>query len=713
MPAAVTPVVLIALATGALAYAYLIDRDKVSDADRSVRRRDVFPSFRVEDVDHIELAHGAEKLVLDRDRDAGAASAWTTNSPREERADGAAVDSLLRELELATWVRRVTDGDGLGLGSPRATGEVVLGHLEYRFVLGADATKPDGAAYLKLEGEGTFVVGHSLAAQLLRGADAYRERVLVPYGGDSVTKVEGEGVHLERHGATFRTDTGVRVSRAVGDQILAALAEARADVFLDDAAADAATTPPVLALSVDGREGTYPQVKLRFGAACPDRPDEVVVVRTSPGRMSACVPKGVLERLRPATGTLPDTSPLFARADEIEELRIEPAGSGGPTVDVARKGTTWRERAPEDRDLTREEGDSASALVARLEAARGSQVRLPGSSEAFAPVSRLSIVRTGGATRELVELSRPGADGSTLIRRADDGAVLLLSPADARHFLPLPLALRARGLWRAPFDPAAVTAIHDTCDAGAQALELSGDTWKMTSPAGFRADGVSVADIAGAVAGAKVDAWVADADDGTFGLHGPGACSVEVTVSSGQGQPPRRATIAFGSPGEGGVYARTLDDPSVFIAPAALHAMMTHPAIDRSAFRMDPADLAALTVATGGREARWVRQGATLEQKGAPEDAGTADTVTRATSALYATAAIHAGAALAGEGLDHPIEIVASRTSGATTRIAIGAPVAVDGIDSYFARVRGVDATFAVPKAPVDALLSARDYRSK
>ena len=65
--AAVTPIVLVALATGAVAYAYLIDQGKVSDADRAARRRDVFPSFRVEDVRRIAVDHGAERLVFERE----------------------------------------------------------------------------------------------------------------------------------------------------------------------------------------------------------------------------------------------------------------------------------------------------------------------------------------------------------------------------------------------------------------------------------------------------------------------------------------------------------------------------------------------------------------------------------------------------------------------------------------------------------------------
>jgi hypothetical protein len=37
--------------------------------------------------------------------------------------------------------------------------------------------------------------------------------------------------------------------------------------------------------------------------------------------------------------------------------------------------------------------------------------------------------------------------------------------------------------------------------------------------------------------------------------------------------------------------------------------------------------------------------------------------------------------------------------------LTFGAPAEVDGMDAYFARARGVDATFLVPKAPVAALL--------
>ena len=104
----VTSIALVVLAAATAAYAYLVDRGTVSDSDRAGRRTDVFPSFRVAEVTRVEIAHDSEpSLVLERDADAGGASSWTMTSPRHERADSAAVDMLLRELELAC-------GDPLG-----------------------------------------------------------------------------------------------------------------------------------------------------------------------------------------------------------------------------------------------------------------------------------------------------------------------------------------------------------------------------------------------------------------------------------------------------------------------------------------------------------------------------------------------------------------------------------------------------------------------
>ena len=381
--------------------------------------------------------------------------------------------------------------------------------------------------------------------------------------------VAREAFVLERHGATFRTKGGLRASRVLVDWMLMALADARAEAFLDDAAADEGTKEPVLTLLVGAQDASRPGVEIRVGSACPGRPDDQVVVRTSPTRLSACASKGLVEALHLDAASVPDASLFFARADEIEELRLEPAQGEGPTVDLARKGTSWHERVPDDRDLTAEEGDSASALAASLVGARGTDPHLPGPSETMVPFARASLVRVGG-TREMVELARPGADGTALVRRIDDGALLRVRLPVVRHLLARPIALRPRPIWRSSFNPASVIAIDDTCGPAPQRLELHDHSWTMVAPSGFAADPVAASDLASAVAHAKADAWIADADDGSFGFQGPGSCTVGLSLASPSGEPSRRVAVVFGASGEGGVYGRTLDDPAVFVAPTVL-----------------------------------------------------------------------------------------------------------------------------------------------
>lgn len=712
--ATVTSIALVVLAAATAAYAYLVDRGSVSDSDRAGRRTDVFPSFRVAEVTRLEVGHAGESLVLERDADAGGASTWTMTSPRHEAADSAAVDMLLRELELATRLREVGANDAAGLETPRASGKIKVGKLEYRFALGGDAPRPEGAAYMRIDGEGTFVVDRSLKVQLLRGADTYRDRTVLAYGASGIARVEvhaavaGESFALDREGATFRiAGRGLRASRAAVDRLMAALANARAESFVDDPAADRAMATPVFTIAVTPRDAGKERVELRIGGECPGQPEDVVIERTAPTRVSACTARALVDALRTTGTALVDTSPLFAHADEIEELRIEPVGAplpgAGTRVDAARRGTGWHERAPEDRDLTPDETDSANTLTLALAQANGTDVHHAAADDHFEPRARVTVVRTGGATSEVVEVAATGSDGTALVRRGDDGALLRVTRAVARRFTPHPVAMRARSLWHAPFDAGSVVALEDTCGPTAQRLELRDHTWVMRTPAGLPADAVSVADLVGTVAHAKADAWLTEADDGGFGFDGPGACTVTLTLDATAASPAdaggRRVSIAFGAAGEGGFYAHTLDEPAVFVVSPGLREVLAHPAIDRARFRLDPGAGTAVAVVHDG-----VRHVVSA-------DAGD-DKLAVAMAGLYAQSALHAGAAAPDEGLARPLLEIAATTrvdGGAPveTHIAIGAETEVDGAPSFFARAAGMSATFAVPKARVAAILDA------
>jgi hypothetical protein len=739
---AVVPVSLVVLAAGAAAYAYAVDNRTISDADRAARRGDAFPSFRVDQVTRVELDHEGESLVLERDEVAAPAtgSRWVLTSPRRERANPAEVDALLRELELARRVREVPDGEAAGLASPRVRGRIQVGPIEYRFALGGAAPLPEGAAYMRLEGDKAFVVGRTLTVQLLRGSDAYRDRALVPYGANETARVDvtslagGTGFALERRGATFRVaGEALRASRTAVDQVFAALGDTRAETFLDDAAADRAMTGGSWRIALTPRTEDRPRLELRVGGDCPGGGEGVVVVRDAPSRVSACAPRTIALALGSLAGTLVDTAPFFARADEIEELRLESLGAGGTVVEVARKDAVWHERAPEVRDLDADETGSVNALVEALAAARALEARPATPNEHLASRARATIVRAGGGTSEVVDLGPPEADGSSWVRRHDDGAMLRVARSVARRFGPQPVALRRRSLWSArsapegattAFDAAAVVSIDDSCGGTPQQLELRNRTWRMRSPAGFRADALSVADLTEAFAHAKADAWIADADDGTFGLTGPGSCEISFALDDGSSE--RRESVVFGAEGDGGVYAHLRGDEAIFVAPVSLREQAAHPAIDRARFRLDPATLQSVTLAREGRRLSFARAGGQLvptagDDRSATEprtdDAenaaeGRGDTVEAAVAGLSAQVALHAGPPADDEGFSAPtLEILAATTADAgaptETRIAIGAATRVNGADAYFARVAGVDATFAVPHRAVAALLAA------
>ena len=83
-----------------------------------------------------------------------------------------------------------------------------------------------------------------------------------------------------------------------------------------------------------------------------------------------------------------------------------------------------------------------------------------------------------------------------------------------------------------------------------------------------------------------------------------------------------------------------------------------------------------------------------------------------ALAGLYAECALHVGSSEADEGMDRPTLSIEATSHGdagvpVVTRISIGAPTRNGATDAYFARVAGVDATFAVPRGAVTAILDA------
>jgi len=138
--------------------------------------------------------------------------------------------------------------------------------------------------------------------------------------------------------------------------------------------------------------------------------------------------------------SLVEKHPFTMRMDEIEELRLEQAGAA--TIEIARKGTGFHQRAPSDRDLEEAEADAATQLLERIAISEARAVSRGGAGAApFASVGR-AVVRSG-EREQVVEIGAAGPDGRATLRRLLDDARLDIDAILLRRLTPAPPDSRA------------------------------------------------------------------------------------------------------------------------------------------------------------------------------------------------------------------------------------------------------------------------------
>lgn len=707
-----TSVALVVLAAAAVGYAHFVDRKRAPDADAD-RSADVFPSFRVEDVRRFEIVHGPERLVLERSaHDPGT---WLMTSPRQEPAEPGAVQTLLTALETARRRRSVPKSEALGLDAPRARGSVQMGDVEYTFVLGSDALMPSGAAYLQTGQDLPVVVDRAVKVALLQGANAYREHNLVPYSESAIARLEVHGPSasyvLDRNGDSFRVGApnGLRAARSAVQRLFEALAHLRVEGFVDEGQGARSTATPTTTVRVVPTDASSPALDLAVGAACEGQPGHVAVATMGRFTVSACIAEDSVAGLDQTPDALVDRSLFYAEPDEVEELILERPETDAARLEIVRRGPGWHERAPVDRDLDPDAVDSANVLVRAAAEGRATQVRQAQDGEPLVVAERATVVRAGSQTVETIEIG-PRTGGFAVARRLDDGAVLRLPRDVERRLEPDPVALRPRRLWSTPFDAATLVGIENSCGPAFEKLVWKRDRWTLVAPAHFPLDAPTSFDLASFLSQLTVDAWVAEKDDGTFGFEH--ACTVGITLRNAAGGQAASATLVLGFQGEGGIYGRVADSPGVFVAPLGLLDRLRHPVIDRTDLRIDPTVVSKVVVTHAGRAVTLVvgKDGLQRSER-LDTDAGPSDRLGAAVEAFYSNEALHTGPPERGEGFEAATCVLdvagslASRTRVA--HIVVGGSGRDENRDIYFARVQGLDATFSVPAAVVEAILAA------
>lgn len=706
-------VLLIVCAVLAVAYAYFIDRGKVSDTEKKQRTAQVFPIWRKADITRIDLeVAGQQNLVLERDADAGELE-YRMTAPVTTEVDTATLDRLLSVLDQTNYVRKL-DAEPADFGAIRVHGRVRMGSMQITFDLAGPAPTPEGAAYFRLDGKSLLVVPKDFVLDLQRPVDAYRDKTVVPYlsvGLRGLTlRSRSRQLELTRQDDLSFLISGdnVRASRKTIDRVWTAFAEMRAEKFLSVATARKLTDDPVAVIRMTPFSGET--AELRLGGPCPDAPEDIVFLRLSAPEVGACVPKGVLQGLSLEAKELVDDGPFVTRTDEVTELVATDLPTGF-VLDVARKGGGFRLRTPQERDLTPGENALFQSYMDRLFALSGMDVV---KGEALkVPILKFLIHRARGAgllnakereeATETIEIGRDAREGKLYLRRSSDGARYVLDESALSFLRPHAGTLRDETLWGAAPGGAQPEPreIELDCGAGQKLTKSSDGAWMSHA---FPVDQAAAVNLADALRRAKPSTWL-HPDSFASASIASHKCTVHVIW---EGDAGASSTVDFGDKIGSYVFGGRRGDKTPTLLPADLLALAKVWYVER-AFLRDavPADIASLVVTKGTRSVTLASE-AELGEGPARGDAGGAEAEGPRSQigTLRANAALHLGAIAAGEFDREKVEVKVTlkRDSGVTTRLLTFAPKADKS--GYLLRYDGVPATFELTNSASLSALS-------
>lgn len=682
-------------------------RERPTTTEQAERSQNLLAIWHEDEIARLEFESGGERATLERQGED-----FVLRSPKEEPVDGAAVDRLIEGLGFATALRRLDGGDraALGLAKPHATWNVRMGAHTFRIELGGDAPSPAGAAYVAVASDGgaaTFaVVGRETAALLHTRPGDLRLRSLVTLGVREVAEIvldrPNGALRLVRgSGNAFRLDGAERANRDALEPLLAAFGGLSATRFLDLKTAEIARgTARPLRVTLVPRTGSA-RTELELGGTCPDYPDEAMVIVRQPELRAACVHAAAITPFSLEKNYLADKVTFSARPDEVEALAIT---RGDRRLVLTRSGTQFLLREPSEATVDIDAGNQRLKALLR---APGELVPNPNLAELglTPPMGRVVLTVVGDddkATEETLEIGRAAADGTLPVRRVEDGAVLLLARETARAFAVDATLLKSRKL----LDFALSSLVELELSAPEpQRLKRTPGGFELLQPPGFQHDGELSTNAVLALGSLTALSWVADADDGTFGLNAP-VLTARVRIDSDAGANERRLVVGRSAPG--GHFAALDGTPGVFLIERAVVERLSTLLIDRAVFMGDPKTLARVSLSASGKRFELERRAGELVPSAAtPADPAVVAATLEALGTLSADAAVHTGPERADEGFAEPaLSVKWERLPGlgAPRTYRIGKSSTFRGQTVRFARTDGVNATYVIAESKLRAL---------
>jgi hypothetical protein len=707
------------LACASLAAVWLT-RESATTSDRESRGENLLPLYHGEDAVHLELESAGRKLVLERApaTDGGSAS-FRLLSPVTAPADAATADKFLTALGNAHALRAVDSGppsSAFGLDKPLLRVTVRTAKGSYLLLVGADAPTPAGARYVQVtsgsDAPRVVVVDKSVAEDLAVELDAFRQRSVVSVSEPEVNRIvitsPTLNVTLQRSsGISFLLDAPAKtlVDRETLSSLFFQLSRLSANRFLTAQEGQRALAQYHAHFELDSKDPAQ-NVRFDVGGDCPGDPTQLVIVKSAPDAQSACAPREIEATLRLSAEDLLDRHAFSLHSDEVEELDI----TGGKNKFVLlRKGNAFVLHTGSEAAVELEAGNQRilsllETVAERVEGQKPSELGLDPASSSV--TLRSSAARDADVVQQVVRVGKTDAAGNLFLYREQDSVVLRVPRASARYFAVDSTLLYSHKL--SEFGPSSFVSAEITRPAGKQVLRRgANEALRLDEPKGFDPDIGASADLIQALGSLTADRFVADRDDGSFGLEKP-ALSVRF-VSKSETNPKLEQYLRFGAETALGVFASLADGGPVFVLPRSVKDTCDTLLISRALFPTDPEAFSAITLEAHGRTLRLERHGEQLTAIPAgsfPTDKVQA--LLEALNNLRPDAAIHTGPALPAEGLAKPsLTLRLTPKSGATQTVTFGAGDSFRSTSVFYLRVTGFDATYVMAQSKVRALSDA------
>ncbi|MEO8904440.1 MAG: DUF4340 domain-containing protein [Polyangiaceae bacterium] len=692
----------------------------VTTGEKEAQGQDLLPAFHADEVKALEVEGAGQKLTLKRNEapDGGSAS-FTLVSPVKEPADDTAVNKFLSALSNARALRVIASGSSLstfGLDQPRLRITAKTDKRTYHVIVGGNAPTPEGACYVQVanddEAPKVVVVDKSAAQDLAVDLDAFRQRGIVSLSQPDVTRITITSpklhVALKRStGTSFLIDGEPKTlaDRETVSSLFFQLSRLTANRFLSTADAEAALGADRAHFEFETKDSKQ-LVRFDAGGTCPGDPAQLVVVRRSPGTQSACAPRELEATLRHSADDFVDRHPFSLHADEVEELDI----SGKNKFILLRKGNAFVLHGSSETPVELDAGNQriASLLDVTGERVLGQKLSDLGLEPAQNTVTlRSSAARDADVVQQVVRVGNTDSAGNLWLYREQDGVVLRVPREVARFFASDSTLLYAKKLTE--FGLSSFVSAEILHGAHRQVLRRDEkQNLQLEEPKGFDPDGVLSSDLIQALGSLTATRFVADRDDGTFGLDKP-STTVRF-VSRSESNPKLEHVLRFGRRTELGVFATLDENGPVFVLPRSVEETCDTLLLNRAVYPNASDALKSFSLEAPQKHTLQ------LERRGErfwPVPAGSfpdaeLGELLEAISNLRPEAAVHVGPPLPDEGMSAPVlTLRLVPTVGAPLTLTFGAGDSWRSTSVFYLRVSGVNATFVIAQAKVRALSDA------